>query len=165
MKRPSPALLREHLRYDPHTGELWWRLVYHNRPAHKPAGHFTKKGYRKICIFGERFAAHVVIWAIVKGRWPKRQVDHEDRNKANNRWKNLRLATNAQNQTNQTLRASNKSGFKGVSWHKQRRKWVAQCRVKHKVTHLGLFDSPEAAHAAYVATASKQYKEFFHAGN
>jgi hypothetical protein len=37
------------------------------------------------------------------------------------------------------------SKFKGVSWHKKKKKWVAQIMAGGKVTYLGYFESEEAA--------------------
>ena len=42
----------------------------------------------------------------------------------------------------------------GVTFHKQANKYKAQCRIDAKHKHLGLFTTPEEAHAVY-----KQFKE------
>ena len=49
--------------------------------------------------------------------------------------------------------SNNKSGFRGVSFHNQSGKWRATIYINRKQKHLGLFDSPEEAHAVYVAAA------------
>jgi len=53
--------------------------------------------------------------------------------------------------TDATLRrrSDNISGFRGVYWDKQRKRWRARITVSGKKTHIGLFDTPESAHAAY----------------
>lgn len=84
--------------------------------------------------------AHRIIYAITKGHWPPDQVDHKDRNKAANQIENLREATNAQNQQNTNLQASNTSGFKGVHWHQPAGKWAARITVDGRRIHLGYFD-------------------------
>ena len=49
----------------------------------------------------------------------------------------------------------NTSGYAGVSWHKAARKWTAIIRVRHTRHYLGLFESAEAAHRAYVQAAER----------
>jgi hypothetical protein len=66
-----------------------------------------------------------------------------------NRRCNLRLASASTNARNAPLRQTNKSGYRGVSWHTRRRKWRAEIRVRGFAHHLGYFSAPEAAAAAY----------------
>lgn len=87
------------------------------------------------------------------------QVDHINRNKLDNRKSNLRLATNGQNQANSGIPKNNTSGYKGVTWNKKNKKWVAQveCRVggKRKNHYLGGFSDIEQA----VLIRDKKVKE------
>lgn len=105
---------------------------------------------------------HRVVMARVLGRelkfWEK--VDHVDLNGLNNCRSNLRLATNSQNMANQTKTRRNTSGYKGVSWDKQRRKWVAYIHSNGKSINLGGFNSPEAAHEAYIQAAHQHFGEY-----
>jgi hypothetical protein len=50
-------------------------------------------------------------------------------------------------------RADNTSGFRGVHWRKDARKWQALIRVDYKRKHLGYFDTAEQASAAYQKAA------------
>ena len=77
------------------------------------------------------------------------EVDHINGNGLDNRRLNLRLATRSQNMRNKGLSVSNTSGFKGVSWHKSESKWQARITLHRKTRYLGLYPTPEAAHAAY----------------
>ena len=88
------------------------------------------------------------------------QIDHRDGDPLNNRRSNLRLATHQQNQRNQGLRISSKSGFKGVTWHKRDRKWRACMTLDNRHVHLGYFDDPVKASEAYAAAATKAHGEF-----
>lgn len=88
------------------------------------------------------------------------QVDHIDGNGLNNRRENMREATNAQNAHNSPIQRNNTSGFKGVSWHKRCAKWYARIKANGSCYRLGCFDTPEAAHAAYVAASEKLHGEF-----
>jgi hypothetical protein len=88
------------------------------------------------------------------------EVDHIDGDGLNNRRCNLRLATRSQNMRNQRLNSRNTSGFKGVSWDKRDKKWLAYIKVYRKKIHLGSFDTPEDAHAAYCDAAARLHGEF-----
>lgn len=79
-------------------------------------------------------------------------VDHIDGDKLNNRWSNLRVVTQAVNNQNlRSARVGSKSGLIGAHWNKQDKKWQAGIRINGKNVHLGKFDTPEEAHAAYIA--------------
>lgn len=47
-----------------------------------------------------------------------------------------------------TMKSTNTSGFRGVTYHQKARKWMAQIKHKYKIHYLGLFDSPELAYEA-----------------
>jgi hypothetical protein len=87
-------------------------------------------------------------------------VDHKNGNKLDNRKFNLRLANKSQNGANSKMTTRNRSGFKGVYFHKSTSKWQAQIRHNCKFVYLGLFDAPEKAHAAYVAASQKYHGAF-----
>jgi hypothetical protein len=70
-----------------------------------------------------------------------RQCDHRDGNGLNNRRKNLRIATHAQNQHNQKPQKGGTSIYKGVSWHRHTAKWCARIGVNGQAICLGYFDS------------------------
>lgn len=88
------------------------------------------------------------------GEWPAHQIDHEDTDKSNNRWVNLRVATNAQNKQNiRKARSDNKCGLLGVC--RDGGRWRAQIKVLYRNKHLGSFASPEQAHAAYLEAKAR----------
>lgn len=95
-----------------------------------------------------------------KGLPSGRMVDHRDRNRLNNKRRNLRAATNTENQCNKGPQSNNTSGFKGVSWHKKARKWSAQIRLHGKQKHLGLFELAKDAAQAYDTAARQLHGEF-----
>lgn len=99
---------------------------------------------------------HRVILAAPRGT----QVDHINGNRLDNRKDNLRLATNAQNGANQKRSSRNKTGAKGVYFHKQRGKYCAMIGHNGKHRHLGLFPDIAAASAAYDEAARRAFGEF-----
>jgi len=91
---------------------------------------------------------------------PKVEVDHEDHDGLNNQRYNLRVASGSQNQHNARIRSDNTSGFKGVSWHKQHKKWITRIQVEGKMLHVGLFTDLLEAACAYDMAAIKHHGEF-----
>jgi len=77
-------------------------------------------------------------------------LDHIDGNGLNNCRANLRPATQSQNGQNlRGLRKGNNSGYRGVSFHKQRGKWQARVQGDGQRGYLGLYaDVEDAARAA-----------------
>lgn len=70
---------------------------------------------------------------------------------------NLRWASQRMQQLNRGNPKNNLSGFRGVSWHKGAKKWVAQITVKHKVTYLGAFNTCEEGFAVYLEAVRKHH--------
>ena len=87
-------------------------------------------------------------------------VDHADGNTLNNRRSNLREATPQQNQRNRGAQRNSKSGYKGVSWHKQTRKWAVRIKAGGSYRHVGLFEDVIEAARAYDAVAREAFGEY-----
>lgn len=85
-------------------------------------------------------------------------VDHKNHNRLDNRKKNLRVCTFAENAKNARWRSD--SWLKGVTWHKATQKWAAQIQVNGKRIHLGLFTSKVSARRKYIATARVVHGEY-----
>jgi len=157
--------LKSILNYCPETG-VFTRLVPVGCRAKVGdiAGSADKKGYRLIGISGKTYKAHRLAWLYMTGTLPSKQIDHIDGEKSNNRFSNLREATNAQNQSNRPVSQNSKSGYKGVylvKWNRER-PWMAQIKVMGKDTYLGVFKTKELAHAAYCKAAEKHHGDFAH---
>lgn len=88
------------------------------------------------------------------------ECDHIDGNKLNNSRSNLRISTRSQNQANRKKLSNNKSGYKGVSFHKSSKKWIA-CVVKDGVSYYcGSFDDPISAARSRDKKALELFGEF-----
>jgi len=138
--------LRAMVHYDPSTGAFTWIKSRGRAKAGSIAGSTNLDGY---IIVGGKYA-HRLAFIYMTGSCPA-LVDHIDQNKGNNRWANLRAATKSVNALNSTL-AANPNEFRGVSWHRDGRKWQAHCGREY----LGLFETQAAAHAAYLAAAGEK---------
>jgi hypothetical protein len=83
-------------------------------------------------------------------------IDHVNGDKLDNRRANLRPCTHSQNLWNSKISKRNKSGYKGVVYHKTIKKWIAQISSKY----LGAFETPEKAAMAYNKAALEIAGEF-----
>ena len=93
------------------------------------------------------------------GYLPK-YVDHINGIRDDNRIENLREATNQQNNFNSGSKEGSSSQYKGVSWHKRGKKWVARYSLNGKQTHLGLFETEIEAYKAYSEATKKYHKDY-----
>ncbi len=93
--------------------------------------------------------AHRLAWLYVHGTWPAMRVDHRNGNPADNRIRNLRLATNSENRQNlHKAHKNNLSGLLGVS--RNGNNWAATIKINGKRIGLGTYKTAEAAHAVYL---------------
>ena len=89
-------------------------------------------------------------------------VDHINGDKLDNQKSNLRICTHQENMMNQGKQKNNTSGFKGVSFDKQRQKFKAHINIYGKKKHLGYFEKAEDAHEAYKKGCVKYHGDFAH---
>jgi HNH endonuclease len=97
---------------------------------------------------------------------PGVEVAHRSGDQLDNRRENLvvvtaseRAAVIAGRVQRAGLRASNSSGFRGVSWDRTRQAWYAKIRVSGNLRNLGSFSSPEAAARAWDSAARQVWGE------
>ena len=171
---PPIQYLHECFDYDPCTGLFLWRK--------RPSEHFERERYHRA--WNARFAgapaftqltrngylvgrvsfddkqvrmlAHRVAWALMTGAHPSAQIDHRNRDKADNRWSNLREAVNAENGWN--TRGRDKVLPRGVS--RNGKNFAAGIWNYGKYTYIGTFQSPEDAGAAWRKAAVASRGEF-----
>jgi HNH endonuclease len=152
--------LRELLHYDPETGVFTWRVKRGGTNIGDVAGCLQDDGYLVIGVDYHVHLAHRLAWLYMTGAWPTCQIDHRFGVRADNRFSELRDVKERVNSQNmRAARSDSKSGLLGASWSKQAKKWHARIHVNKTYKHLGYFDTPEAAHEAYVAAKRK-----FHEG-
>ena len=153
---PSKEILNTLLRYENETGYLYWKntgkLV---ASCSKDLGN----RYKRIMIDKKHYVLHRIVYQMHYGDLRIDEViDHIDRNKQNNKIQNLRRVDVFINNQNQGNRRNNTSGYKGVSWSKQKQKWRATITVKRHQKTLGFFKSKEEAFECY-----QKAKQCFHA--
>ncbi len=154
--------LRELVNYDPETGLFTWLKPcgrWDRIPSGSIAGTAHNAGYWQINLDGRLYLAHRLAVLYVTGSWPSNLIDHENLNRSDNRWTNLRHATHSQNHMNSKVYANNALGVKGVSLHRDG-KFVAQIQRSGSSRHLGLFSTVAEAKAAYDKAATEDFGKF-----
>lgn len=109
-------------------------------------------------IQGQRVAMHRMVLGLVVG--DGLLVDHKNHNQLDNRRENLRLATQSQNQQNRLPLNNTTSKYKGVSWHKNNKKWSSRIKNNGANYLIGYFVSEIEAAKAYDKAAKESFGEF-----
>jgi len=146
---PSIERVKELLNYDPLSGVFTWK-VHRGGSAiiGSIAGRINTSGHRQIKIDMTQYVAHRLAWLLITGSEPKHEIDHINGYRDDNRFVNLREATDAQNAQNRAMQRNNKSGVKGVCWYPSRSLWQAYISAFGKRKTIGYFKSLEEAERA-----------------
>lgn len=107
---------------------------------------------------------HTYMHRMVMNAKRGQMVDHINRNPMDNRKSNLRFCTLLENLRNQAPSKRNKSGYIGVHFCKQHRRWEASIYRNGTDIDLGRFDTVEEAAAARRAAVLKMDGEFAYNG-
>lgn len=127
----SPSYLSwvEHPRFKTWEGK-------HISSIRKPVNGKYTEGYR-VQLNGITYWAHRLVYFLIHGVDPcDYLVEHKDTNPSNNSPDNLRLGTESQNRHNVGRFSSNTSGFKGVTWHKNKNRWQGCVRLFGKSIYV-----------------------------
>ena len=116
-------------------------------------------GYYTIKLNGKKYRLHRIIFACHHGYFPE-YIDHIDGDKLNNNIENLRECTKSQNTYNSKLMCTNTSGYKGVSFIKEIKKYRVNMMINGKQKHLGYFENPIEAAKGYDKAAIEYHGEF-----
>ncbi len=139
---------RKLFHYDERTGKLYRKYSL----GGVPAGEVTdtiNSGYLRVMIDGKRLLAHRLIWLIKTGVLPDFHIDHKNRSKADNRWKNLRVVSGKENALNRGISENCiEEQLNGVQ-QLDDGTWFAQLstgnKYKPEITTLGTYDTYEEA--------------------
>lgn len=131
--------------FDYQNGSLFWKV----KPAKQiaigsEAGCKNSHGYCVVRADGVLYGVHRIIFLMHHGHLPK-YIDHADRNPLNNRIENLREASASENAYNKVAQSNNRSGCKGVRWHKQIKHWCVEIQVNKVKKYLGIYKDLELA--------------------
>jgi len=145
--------VRECFAYNEYTGQLSWK--------ERPKDHFktergwktfnTQKkgkiiatkgnhGYLQVAINKKIYLVHRICFLWMLGEIPA-FVDHEDHDRSNNAWSNLKAVSQQDNNKNLDMRKTNTSGITGVRWCTRDKAWTARIQVNYENMNLGNFDN------------------------
>lgn len=154
---PSVDRLRKLFSYEPETGLLKWLERRKGVNADMVAG-APSHGYIVVRVDGVLYLSHRIIWKLVTGIEPLDQIDHEDLNRSNNKWGNLREASNSKNMMNAGLSSANTSGIKGVVWDQGA--WSVRIKLNRKTHYFGRFRNIEDAKKRMLIERERLHGEF-----
>ena len=144
-------------------GNLIRKVASKRNGAGNVAGSKMAKGYITIGHMGKYWMAHRIIYLLEHGNCPE-FVDHINGVKDDNRIENLREADINTNHYNCKKYTTNKSGVKGVYWHKSNSMWAVHISVKNKKKHLGCFHDLELAELVAMEARDKFHGKYANHG-
>ena len=155
--KPTKARILELFNYDSVAG-IFTRRFTRGRcdrwKAGEPVGHLAASGYVQICVDGKLQQSHRLVWLCEHGEWPEKHIDHINGSRSDNRISNLRECDDLINMQNiRKAHKDNKLGVLGVKLINGR----FQARIYSQKTeiNLGMFDSADEAHLAYLDAKRK----------
>ena len=152
----SAQEVRDLFNYDSETGLMTRKLKRGKCFVGDAVGSADMHGYLTVRVGVRSYKVHRIIWLHAYGHWPSGDVDHINGERSDNRLSNLRDVCRASNLQNQRKAKNNKStGVLGVYPDKAR--FCAKISINNKSKHLGMFDTVEDAHAAYVAAKREMH--------
>lgn len=165
-KAPEPLTqeyLKSRLNYNPITGLFTWKACRPDRIGKTIYG-TQSQIYIKISLKGFAYTAHILAWLYMTGSIPTKYIDHKNGLKKDNRWDNLREASQSQNMANAEFGKKKKSGLpRGVFLRtdgKRKKIYRAMIKVVKRNIMIGSYLTKEEAEKAYNKYASQYFGEF-----
>tara|TARA_B110000208_G_scaffold159083_1_gene193565 strand:+ start:297 stop:794 length:498 start_codon:yes stop_codon:yes gene_type:complete len=158
-------LLNDLFEYNDETGDLVRKISVRGSKANAGdiAGYKRTDGYIYTGISGRQYLNHRLVFLMSHGYLPE-FLDHINRDRSDNRLRNLRECTRNENQHNRKTSSKSASSVKGVHWNKEFGKWRAQCQINGKRHHVGSFDDIEDAKIAVTDWRKKNHGSFAYDG-
>jgi len=116
------------------------------------------QGYARAKIYWQNKSLWISMHQFILPPKNRKEVDHINGDKLDNRTCNLRLVSRQQNSWNIT-KVKAKSGYKGVWQFKKYNRWRAYISVNHEKKYLGSFIDVKDAARAYNSAAIKYFGE------
>ena len=125
------------------------------------ATHKSGRVYIVIRFDGGLHSAHRLAWAHHYGEQPPPGIDHDDGDGCHNWISNLRRATQQQNSANMRKTIKSATGYRGVyPYGTTGLRFEAKAMKDYRSVHFGVYDTPEAAYAAYCIGMKSLFGEF-----
>ena len=136
--------------YDSSTGILKWKSrpldhfatvrgwrTFNSQKAGKVAGTENLNGYLQVCINKKVFLVHRLAFILNEHNLDGYHVDHLNHDRKDNRWANLRLVLQSENNKNLTMRKTNSIGITGVYFNPEEKLWYPRIQVDYSNIYLG----------------------------
>lgn len=149
--------------YDQKTGNI---IRKHGKKKGLPIK-FSKKtnSYKAVRIVFKNktidLRLHRLVWLLYYKNWPKKEIDHINGIKFDNRVENLREISHSSNQHNSNkIKSDNTSGVMGVRKGKNGYGWQANINFKRKAAYLGQYKTKKEAESVYFAAKTVVHPEW-----
>jgi len=154
----TQAELKQRVRYHKDTGLFTWRdgVAYVEKGA--IVGSLRPDGYIGTTIMQEKYLLHRLAFLYMEGFIPE-EIDHIDKEPANNKWTNLRACSRKENSLNKEVYSNNKLGVKGVTKNK-RGEYCVRITAQGEYKHFGCFPDLELAELVAIEVRDKYHGSF-----
>mgnify|MGYP001348825137 CR=1 FL=1 len=140
---------QEYFIYNPDTGHMYWRKSPGGRPVVGDIVGYICDGYRSVGFKGITHKVHRLAWLLSYGVYPVEFIDHINHTNDDNRLINLREAEYIDNNRNAVIRIDNTTGYQGITWRKDNKKWCVRIGGGSKGRiYIGQFTDKQDAIAA-----------------
>lgn len=131
-------------------GKLYAKFSYHHHVKKDQEVGYLSNGYKIVSCKYKKYKVQRIIYYFATGKWPTKQLDHINGNRAGNRPENLREVTDKENQRSFNKTNSKfSSKYRGVCWAKSKGKWVTHIHDGDNQIYLGYFTCEKEAALAY----------------